>query len=116
MIGQRFLVCIILSWLGGLFTAWAFASSSSGHFSLKTLFLPGVFQIASIVGLLGGSLVAPFVYFCLRDHNFIVVTPILYGIVTFATVLLSLISPKIGFYGASVIWVLTLLAIKFFIK
>jgi uncharacterized protein involved in response to NO len=94
---------ILLSLVGGLLTAYTYTVTLDGKFDLSTLTLPAVFPIASVVGLIGGVFVSPFLHMCLRGKNKAVAIPSIYAIVAMGTAALNLVASGAGLLGAFVV-------------
>lgn len=106
---QNYLKTLPLSLVGGLVTAYACVVTLDGKIDLDSLTRPAVFPIASVFGLIGGVIISPFLYFCLRTKNKLVAIPFIYGFVVMGTMGLNLVAP-IGFPLAFVL-VLAVLAL-----
>jgi hypothetical protein len=82
---------------GGFLTSIAYAMSvdvTVGGF--RTLSLPGVFPIASVVGGLVGLAVTPFVHASLRDRSLAKTLPVIYSVVCSCTIVLNVMSQGRG--------------------
>ena len=84
----------------GLVTAWAYSCSLDGYFNPRAFMLPAVFEISSVVGLLMGALLSPFVYLSMRHLRFFVRAACYLLVITAAAVLE--ISLRSGFSGSIV--------------
>ena len=91
---------ILLSLVGGLITAYTYTVTLDNKFALHTLTLPAVFPIATVVGLIGGVIVSPFLYMCLRGKNKAVAVPSIYAIVAIVTACLNLTVSGAGLLGS----------------
>ena len=91
---------VLLSLAGGLLTAYTYTVTLDNKFDLHTLTLPAVFPIATVVGLIGGVIVSPFLHMCLRGKNKTVAIPSIYAIVAIVTGCLNLIASGAGLPGS----------------
>jgi hypothetical protein len=85
---------------GGLLTAYAYTVTLDRKFDLHTLTLPAVFPIATVFGLIGGALVSPLLYVCLKGKNKAVAIPWIYAIVALVTACFNLVASPAGLLGA----------------
>lgn len=113
---SRFFQLFTASVGGGLLAAYVFTITLEPDLAFSVLFLPGVFVIATAGGVMGGLLIFPVVYFCLRRKPLHLVLPILYGLVGIEIYLASLfldrylIETSIGF---SILLLLVLRVVPF---
>jgi hypothetical protein len=114
MSSNNYFIMLVFSIIGSFITAFAFAASSSGRFSLSTLMLPGVVQTASIAAIVFGIVFSPFMFWCLKGKNLLLVLPIAYVLAFIITVLLSFIDQRLGLAGAFIYWALFLLSMKYY--
>jgi hypothetical protein len=98
-----YLLLLPLSLIGGLVAAYACVMTLDGRIEVDILTRPAVFPIATVYGLIGGAIISPFLYFCLRTKNKLVAIPFIYGFVVVGTIGLNLVAPPAGFPGAFVL-------------
>src|SRR5712671_931062 len=90
----------LLSLIGGLLTAYTYTVTLDRKLDLLRLTMPAVFPIATAFGLIGGVIVSPFLYMCLRGKNRTVAIPSIYAIVAIVTACLNLIASPAGLLGS----------------
>src|ERR1039458_7136450 len=93
----RVIVCSIV---GGLLTGYAYVISLDGTISLHRITLPAVFPIATLEGTIGGLLMSPIVYRCLRYKNLLVAFPVVYFFTASWTIACNLLASPLGLYGS----------------
>lgn len=94
---RSYLLTLPLSLIGGLVTAYACTVTLDGKIELDILTRPAVFPIATVLGLIGGAVISPFLYFCLRTKDKVVAIPFVYGLVVVGTIGLNLVAAPLGF-------------------
>ena len=100
---------LLLSLIGGLITAYAYTVTLDRKLNLNNFTLPAVFPIATVFGLIGGALVSPFLYVCLKGKNMAIAIPSIYALVAVVTAGLNLVASPAGFPGAFVAVIAVLL-------
>ena len=104
---------VILAWsvLGGLFIAYSYAVTADGRLKFDILILPAVVPIATMFGIVGGVLLSPLVFICLRNKNLFVAAPTIVMLVAVLTACLNVATaPKaLGLPGSFIISFIVLL-------
>jgi uncharacterized protein involved in response to NO len=107
---REYIPYFLISLLGGLCVACSYALTANGEVDSHILSLPAVIPIAAGFGLLGGAIVSPFVYFCLRNKNLFVAAVAIITLMVIATGAANIaMSPAIGLPGAYVMSFILLL-------
>ncbi len=116
---KRFFLILIFSILAGGLTCYSFLLVAwKFHFRPPDVETEITGTIALAVGFIGGGLLSPLGYWCLKDKNLVVILPILYISAFVVTALLTHAAPYlgiVGFFAACIIyWVVALLLSKSF--
>lgn len=88
---KRIVLLLFASLCGGITTAMVYAASVGPDAGVRTLALPGVAAVASIVGAVGGLLLAPLFIWSAKERNLSVFVPVVYGLAWAATLLFNLL-------------------------
>lgn len=101
---------LLRSLLGGLFIAYAYTVTADGRVEFDILTRPAVFPIATFFGIVGGVIISPVVFICLRNKNLRIAVPVIIVLVAVLTGCLNVVAaPKVGLPGSFILTLILLL-------
>ncbi len=106
---KGYFILFLMSLLGGLFVAYAFAVTVDKRIEFDIIARPAAFPIATMIGIIGGLVMSPVAIICLKNKNLIIAVPVIVVLVAVLTTGLNLITtPKAGLPGSFIAAVIVL--------
>src|SRR5947207_1008489 len=110
---MRRLLVVLLSVIGGILAALVHAASVGPDAGLKTLALPGVVPVATVVGAAAGFLISPVMIWATKGRDLKTAVPCAYAFSCAAVALLDLIQARRSMYISLALSVLMLCVYRF---